>query len=55
MEIPWVFKERKRGQIERKEWEETRGLRVRERKRKRGSLTDISCHLQIPRHYRNFP
>ena len=39
----------------REEWEETRGLRVRERKRKRGGLTDISCHLQIPRYYRTFP
>lgn len=60
MEITWVFKERKRGQVEREGVEETKDLRVRERKRKKkkikkGGLTDVFCHLQIPRYYGTFP
>ena len=39
-----------------KEWDETEGLGVGERKRKkRGGLTDVSGHLQTPRHYGTFP
>ena len=39
-----------------KEWEETKCLGVGERKReKKAGLTDVSCHLQIPRHYGIFP
>ena len=33
--IPWVFKERKKKARLREEWEETRGLRVGERKREK--------------------
>ena len=40
-------KERKPG------WK--RRERRQERGGKRGGLTDVSCHLQIPRHYRTFP
>ena len=65
MEIILVFTERKRGQVERegvgrdkrcksrgeKEEKQKKGRE----KKKRGGLTDVSCHLQIPRRYGTFP
>ena len=38
----------------REEWEETRGLRVGDRKRGKKKRL-VSCYLQIPKHYRIFP
>ena len=45
----------KEARLKEKEWEEKRGLRAGETKRKKNSLTHVSCHLQIPRCYRTFP
>ena len=46
---PQRFQGRKGSQVER------RRERRRERGCKRGGLTDVSCHLQILRHYGTFP
>ena len=52
MKISQVFKNfkgRKRSQVEKRGGEEVG------KEGRKGGLTDVSCHLQIPRHYRTLP
>ena len=52
-------KREKEARLREKECEETKGVKVggekEEKGKKKSGLTDISCHLQIPRHYGTFP